>query len=188
MGGRAVAFVANNPAYKAGAIDAAASIKATDFLEVIRPFGHPVVFLTDNPGVLAGSRSEREGVLKWGGKMFQAERRLESPKINVLMRKGFGFGLVNMAATPFDRQTWTYALPSVNLAAMPAASGGPAAGLDEAAQRQVEKAQRAGPYPLASGLGVDDVIDPRELRNAILNALSLAENRETRASVRPRPE
>jgi acetyl-CoA carboxylase carboxyltransferase component len=188
MGGRAVAFIANNPSYKAGAIDAAASITATDFLEVIRPFGHPVVFLTDNPGVLAGSRSEREGVLKWGGRMFQAERRLESPKINVLMRKGFGFGLVNMAATPFDRQTWTYALPSVNLAAMPAASGGPAAGLDEAAQRQVEKAQRAGPYPLASGLGVDDVIDPRELRNAILNALILAENRGARASVGPRPE
>lgn len=177
VGGRSVAFVANNPAQRAGAIDAAAAIKATDFLETIRPFGHPVVFLTDNPGVLAGSRSEREGILKWGARMFQAERRLESPKINVLMRKGFGFGLVNMAATPFDRQTWTFALPSVNLAAMPAASGGQAAGLDEATQEKVADAQRAGPYALASGLGVDDVIDPREIRNAILNALVLAENR-----------
>ena len=136
-----------------------------------------MVFLTDNPGVLAGARSEREGILKWGGKMFHAERRLEAPKINVLMRKGFGFGLVNMAATPFDKQSWTYALPSVNLAAMPAASGGQAAGLDEETQQGVEDAQRAGPYALANGLGVDEVIDPREIRNAILNALVLSEGR-----------
>jgi acetyl-CoA carboxylase carboxyltransferase component len=177
VGGRAVAFVANNPAQRAGAIDAAAAIKATDFLEVVGHFGHPVVFLTDNPGVLAGSRSEREGILKWGGRMFQAERRLRAPKINVLMRKGFGFGLVNMAATPFDRQTFTYALPSVNLAAMPAQSGGQSAGLDEATQQQVEDAQRAGPYALANRLGVDEVIDPREVRNAVLNALALADGR-----------
>jgi acetyl-CoA carboxylase carboxyltransferase component len=111
--------------------------------------------------------------------MFQAERRLRAPKINILMRKGFGFGLVNMAATPFDRQTFTYALPSVNLAAMPAQSGGRAAGLDDESQRQVEDDQRSGPYTLANRLGVDDVIDPREIRNAILNALVLAEGRES---------
>jgi acetyl-CoA carboxylase carboxyltransferase component len=179
VGGRAVAFVANNPAHLAGAIDSAAAIKATDFLESVAPFGHPVIFLTDNPGVLAGSRAEREGILRWGGKMFQAERRLRAPKINILMRKGFGFGLVNMAATPFDRQTFTYALPSVNLAAMPAQSGGRAAGLDDESQRQVEDDQRSGPYTLANRLGVDDVIDPREIRNAILNALVLAEGRES---------
>ncbi len=178
VGGRAVAFVANNPARLAGAIDAAAAIKATDFLRVVGDFGHPVVFLTDNPGVLAGSRSEREGILKWGGRMFQAEHRLRAPKINILLRKGFGFGLVNMAATPFDHQTFTYALPSVNLAAMPADSGGRSAGLDEATQQQVEEAQRAGPYALANRLGVDAVIDPREIRNAILNALVLAEGRD----------
>jgi len=178
VGGRAVAFVANNPAQLAGAIDSAAAIKATDFLEVVGSFGHPVVFLTDNPGVLAGSRAEREGILKWGGKMFQAERGLRAPKINILMRKGFGFGLVNMAATPFDRQTFTYALPSVNLAAMPARSGGESAGLDEASQQQVEEAQRAGPYTLANRLGVDAIIDPREIRNAVLGALVLAEGRD----------
>jgi acetyl-CoA carboxylase carboxyltransferase component len=178
VGGRAVAFVANNPAHLAGAIDSPAAIKAADFLEVVGHFGHPVVFLTDNPGVLAGSRAEREGILKWGGRMFQAERRLRAPKINILMRKGFGFGLVNMAATPFDRQTFTYALPSVNLAAMPARSGGQAAGLDEATQQRVEEAQRSGPYPLANRLGVDEVIDPREIRNAVLNALVLAEGRD----------
>ena len=72
----------------------------------------------------------------------------------------------------------TYALPSVNLAAMPARSGGQSAGLDEATQRQFEEAQRSGPYPLANRLGVDEIIDPREIRNAGLNALVLAEGRD----------
>ncbi|UCE87730.1 MAG: acetyl-CoA carboxylase carboxyltransferase subunit, partial [Deltaproteobacteria bacterium] len=179
IGGRAVALVANNPARGAGgAVDAAAAIKAADFLEVVSNFGHPVIFLTDNPGMLAGTRAEREGILKWGGRMFQVERRMRNPKISVLMRKGFGFGLVSMAATPCDRQTLTFALPSVNLAAMPAESGGAAAGLDAAQQRRAEQAQREGPYRLANALGVDEVIDPRELRNALIGALTLVEGRE----------
>lgn len=180
VGGRAVAFVANNPGYGAGAVDSAAAQKATDFIETVGNFGHPVIFMIDNPGVLAGSRAEREGILKWGGKMFLAERRLENPKIGILMRKGFGFGLVNMAGTPFDHQTMMYALPSVNLAAMPAGSGGRSAKLGDAAQAEVERAQRSGPYALANRLGVDDVIDPREIRNAIMDGLQLTEGREAR--------
>ena len=177
LGGRAVAIVANNPAVGAGALDAPAAIKATEFLETVGAFGQPVIFLVDNPGVLAGTRAERAGILKWGGRMFQAERRLRNPKLSVLLRKGFGFGLVNMAATPFDRQTLTLALPTATLAAMPATSGGRAAGLDDALQEQVERAQREGPWDLAHGLGVDEVIDPRELRDALLRGLELADAR-----------
>ena len=44
FGGRPSAIVANNPAYLAGSVDAAAAIKATDFLEVIGNYDHPVVF------------------------------------------------------------------------------------------------------------------------------------------------
>jgi acetyl-CoA carboxylase carboxyltransferase component len=180
LGGRAVAFVANNPAFAAGAVDASAAIKAADFLEVVGNFGHPVIFLIDNPGVMAGPRAEREGILKWGGKMFLAERRLKNPKLGILMRKGFGFGLVNMGGTPFDHQTLMYTLPSMNLAAMPAGSGGRSAKLDEETQRQVEEAQRSGPYRMANRLGVDDVIDPRDMRNALLNGLLLVEGRDAR--------
>ena len=178
LGGRVVAIVANNPSVGAGALDSPAAIKAADFLNMVGLYGHPVIFLTDNPGVLAGTRAEREGILKWGGRMFHAERRLKNPKINVLIRKGFGFGLVNMAGTPFDNQTATYSFPSMNLAAMPAASGGKSAKLGAEAQAQVEQEQRSGPYRMANGLGVDDVIDPRDLRNVLLHSLMLTEGRE----------
>jgi acetyl-CoA carboxylase carboxyltransferase component len=179
VGGRAVAFVANNPAQRAGALDSAGAIKATEVLELADTFGHPVIFLLDNPGVMAGSEAEREGVLKWGGKMYLAGRRLRTPKSSVLMRKGFGFGLVTMAHMPFDRQTLVLALPSANIASMPAQSGGMTAHLDDETRAKLERAQMAGPYSLANSLGVDDVVDPRELRNALMDGLTMA-------SLRPR--
>ncbi|MGD9793967.1 MAG: acyl-CoA carboxylase subunit beta [Acidimicrobiia bacterium] len=184
LGGQAVGFVANNPAVQAGALDAAAAIKAMDFITLCDTFGQPVIFLLDNPGVLAGSKAERDGVLKWGGRMYLAERRLRTPKISVLMRKGFGFGLVTMAHMPHDRQTLNLALPSANIASMPAQSGGMTANLDDETRQKMEKAQRGGPYGLADRLGVDDVVDPRELRNALIDGLAMAEHRVNR---RPKP-
>lgn len=180
LGGRAVGFVANNPRYRAGALDSPAAIKATDFIQLAETYGHPVIFLLDNPGVMAGSQAERDGILKWGGKMYLAGRRLTTPKISVLMRKGFGFGLVTMAHMPHDNQTLLLALPSANIASMPAQSGGRTAHLDDETRAQMERAQRGGPYGLADRLGVDEVVDPRELRNALLGGLSMAALRRTK--------
>jgi methylmalonyl-CoA decarboxylase subunit alpha len=177
IGGQAVGIVANNPAQQAGALDSAAAIKATDLIETADTFGHPVIFLLDNPGVMAGSQAERDGVLKWGGRMYLASRRLSTPKISVLMRKGFGFGLVTMAHMPHDRQTLTLALPSANIATMPAQSGGRTANLDDDTRAKIERAQRGGPYGLADRLGIDEVVDPRQLRNALINGLATTESR-----------
>jgi methylmalonyl-CoA decarboxylase subunit alpha len=180
LGGRAVAFVANNPRHQAGALPAAAAIKATDIIELAGTFGQPVVFLLDNPGVMAGTAAERSGVLKWGGRMYLAGRRLTTPKISVLLRKGFGFGLVTMAHMPHDRQTLSLALPSANIAAMPAQSGGRTANLDDETRQRIEQAQRGGPYGLADRLGVDEVVEPADLRNVLLAGLELASNRPRR--------
>jgi acetyl-CoA carboxylase carboxyltransferase component len=178
LGGRAVAIVANNPAVRAGAVDSPAAIKAADFLTTIGAFGLPAVFLADNPGVMAGSAAERSGILKWAGRMFQAQRRLRGPKLHVTIRKSFGFGSSTMAQNPFDRQTLSLAFPGVTLDAMPAGSGGRSANLDDATQARVEARQRSGPWGMAAGLTYDDVIDPRELRNALLAGLDLASARE----------
>jgi acetyl-CoA carboxylase carboxyltransferase component len=177
LGGRAVAIVANEPWVRGGAIDSPAAIKAADFIDTAGQFGLPVVFLADNPGVQAGPAAERSGILKWAGRMFQAQRRLSVPKLHVTFRKAFGFGSSVMAHNPFDKQTLSFAFPSVTLDAMPADSGGRAAGLDAEAQTRVEQKQAAGPWSLAGGMGYDDVIDPRELRNALIDGLLLADAR-----------
>jgi acetyl-CoA carboxylase carboxyltransferase component len=177
VGGQACALVANDPSVRSGALDSAAAIKAMDFLETAGSFNLPVVFLADNPGVMAGSKAEREGILKWAGRMFQAERRLRVPKIQVTLRKAFGFGSTTMAQNPFDAQTLALSFPSLVMSSMPAGPGGRSAKLDDEAQARVESEQRAGPWRLAAGMATDDVIDPRELRNAILAGLALAAGR-----------
>lgn len=186
LGGQAVAIVANEPWVRSGAVDSAAAIKATDFLETVGAFHLPVVFLADNPGVLAGTKAEREGILKWGGKMFKAQHRLRAPKLHVTFRKAFGFGSTVMAQNPCDDQTIVLAFPSLTIGAMPAASGGAAAKLDTDAQAEAERRQEAGPWAMARVMAYDEVIDPRELRNALLSGLALAAERIRRAPDAPR--
>ena len=111
LGGRSVAIVANNPAVRAGAVDSPAAIKAMDFIATADAFGLPLVFLADNPGVMAGTQAERDGILKWGGKMFKAQRRARVPKLHVTLRKSFGFGAVTMGQNPFDHQTLCVRVP-----------------------------------------------------------------------------
>jgi acetyl-CoA carboxylase carboxyltransferase component len=179
LGGRSVAILANNPAVRAGAVDSPAAIKAADFIETVGHFGLPAIFLADNPGVMAGTAAERDGILKWAGRMFKAQRRLRSAKLHVTLRKSFGFGASSMAQNPFDNQTLSLAFPGVTMGSMPAASGGRSAKLDAETQAQVEDGQRAGPWTMAEGLTYDDVIDPRELRNVLIAGLELLEGRRS---------
>jgi acetyl-CoA carboxylase carboxyltransferase component len=178
LGGRAVAIVANDPATRGGSVDGPAAIKASRFLEVAGGFHLPVVFLADNPGVMAGTAAERDGALRWAARMFAAQHRLRVPKISVTLRKAFGFGSSIMAMNPFDDQTLSLALPGVSLGAMPARGGGAAAKVGEETQADLDAAEGGGPYSVANSMGFDEIIDPRDLRNALLRGLALASGRD----------
>jgi methylmalonyl-CoA decarboxylase subunit alpha len=185
LGGDVVAVVANQPAVKAGAIDADGADKAARFLDVADAFHLPVVFLADNPGVLAGSAAERAGILRHAARMFAAQHRVRSPKLHVTLRKAYGFGSSLMAMNPFDGQTITLAFPGARLGAMPAESGANAAGLEADTRDLLAHAELGGAYSAADTMSYDAVIDPRELRNALLDALRLASARLT-GPVEPR--
>ncbi len=185
LGGRSVAVVANDPSVMAGTVDSEAADKAAHFLDVAGAFGLPCIFLADNPGVLAGTRAEHQGILRHAARLFAVQHRLAVPKFHVTVRKAFGFGSSIMAMNPFDNQTITLAFPSITLGALPASSEGSAIADPEErarmAARQAEASVTAG-----SRLAYDQVIDPREFRNALLAGLTLAEGRETAAG-QPRP-
>jgi acetyl-CoA carboxylase carboxyltransferase component len=136
------------------------------------------VFLADNPGVLAGTAAERQGILRHAARMFAAQHRLQVPKLHVTLRKAFGFGSSIMAMNPFDGQTISLAFPSITLGAMPAsAEGGGLAGQEE--RDRTAAAQANASITASDRLAYDDVIDPRELRNALLAGLALSEARPT---------
>jgi acetyl-CoA carboxylase carboxyltransferase component len=169
--------VANDPSVMAGTVDSAAADKAAHFLEVAGAFGLPCVFLADNPGVLAGTRAEQQGILRHAARMFAVQHRLAVPKLHVTLRKAFGFGSSIMAMNPFDGQTITLAFPSITLGALPASSEGSAIA-DPEERKRVAAEQAKASVTAGSRLSYDDVIDPRDLRNALLAGLNLAEGRQ----------
>jgi acetyl-CoA carboxylase carboxyltransferase component len=185
LGGHSVAIVANDPSVLAGTIDAEASDKAAHFLDVAGAFALPCVFLADNPGVLAGTTAERQGILRHAARLFAVQHRLTVPKLHVTLRKAFGFGSSVMAMNPFDGQTLTLAFPAVTLGALPAAST--ASAVDDPVERaRLAEEQSQASVHAAARLAYDDVIDPRDLRNALLGGLDLSTGRQ-RMPRRPRP-
>ena len=180
LGGFTVGIIANQPTVNAGAINSAAANKATHFLDICNAYHIPAVFLADNPGVMTGSAAERDGTLRACARMFASQCRLRTPKLHVTLRKSFGFGSSLMAMNPFDDQTATFAFPGISLAAMPAEGGSQAANLDDSEKDAVIKAQMQSTWMTADNLAYDDIIDPRDLRNVLLRALTMFPRRGNR--------
>ncbi len=174
LGGTPILAVANQPTVMGGAITREAAEKAAHFLEVAGAFEMPVVFLADNPGVMAGPDAERSGILRAAARMYRAQRGLRSRKLHVTVRKAFGFGSSLMAMNPFVRQTVTLALPGISLGGVPAFGGARAAGSSAEEENRMAGLQEAAWTPADNG-SYDRVIDPRELRNELLRALRLGE-------------
>lgn len=175
IGGIACLVLANQPAVQAGAITAEAAEKASHFLDVAAAFGLPLVSLVDNPGVMPGPASEQAGVLKSAGRMFSSQRAFRNTKVVVTLRKAFGFGSSVMGMNPFDHQVVSLALPCVSLGGVPAIGGAAASGADADAAAQMAALQ-SGAWVPADAMAFDRVIDPRQLRNEILQALRLTAN------------
>ncbi len=122
LGGHPVAVVANRPDVLAGSIDGDSADKAAHFITVADSFHLPIVFLSDNPGVLPGGASERRGILRSGARMYAAQTLATTPKFEVTVRKAYGFGSMVMGMIPFDGQSGVFALPGATMGAMGAAA------------------------------------------------------------------
>ena len=171
LGGHPVAVVANQPQVLAGSIDTDAADKAAHFIMVADSFHLPIVFLTDNPGMLPGSRSERSGVLRAGARMFAAQTAATTVKLHLTLRKAYGFGSMVMSLLGFDAQAATFAYPGATMGAMSAAALSAASHAGEDLAAKLRDAELQASYHSAAQLGFDELIDPRETRDALLYAL-----------------
>jgi methylmalonyl-CoA decarboxylase subunit alpha len=171
LGGHPVAVVANQPQVIAGSIDADAADKAAHFIMVADSFHVPIVFLADNPGMLPGSRSERSGVLRAGGRMFAAQTAATTLKLHLTLRKAYGFGSMVMSLLGFDHQVATFAYPGATMGAMSAAALSRASHADEDLSSKLRNAELQASYRSAEHMGFDELIDPRDTRDALLASL-----------------
>jgi len=177
LGGHAIAIVANQPNVLAGSIDADAADKAAHLITVADSFHLPIVFLSDNPGMLPGTRSEQRGILRSGARMFAAQTGATTIKVHVTFRKAYGFGSMVMGMSAFDHQTASFAFPGATLGAMSAGASSRSMHADAEAAESLRQAELDASYNAAARLGFDELIDPRETRDVLVNALDLALSR-----------
>jgi acetyl-CoA carboxylase carboxyltransferase component len=177
LGGHPVAVVANQPLVMAGSITADAADKAAHFITVADSYHLPLVFLSDNPGVMPGRASERAGILRSGARMYAAQTHATAPKFEVTLRKAYGFGSMVMGMIPFDGQSGVFAFPGATMGAMGAAAMSRSRGSDADEAAMLSRHETEASYRSAQTFGFDELIDPREIRNVLLHSLQRALHR-----------
>ena len=181
IGGFSVGVVANQPAVLAGVLDINASLKAARFIRFCDAFNIPLVTFEDVPGFLPGVAQEHGGIIKHGAKLLYAYCEATVPKLTVITRKAYG-GAYDVMSSKHIRGDFNVAWPTAEIAVM-----GPKGAVeilfrkeisessDEAAATEAKieeyREKFAHPY-IAAGRGyLDDIIDPRDTRPALIDAL-----------------
>jgi acetyl-CoA carboxylase carboxyltransferase component len=118
--------------------------------------------------------------LRHGARLLAAQARVRSPKLHVTLRSLHALGAPLMGQQPFDGQTLCVAFPGARHGGIPS-EGGHVAVATTHAGALLEHAELGGAYDAAEAVTYDDVVEPGELRDALLDALRLASVRDAGA-------
>jgi acetyl-CoA carboxylase carboxyltransferase component len=187
LGGHSVGIVANQPAVLAGVLDINSSDKAARFVRFCDAFNIPLITFVDVPGFLPGTGQEHGGIIRHGAKLLYAYCEATVPKLTVVTRKAYG-GAYDVMSSKHIRGDVNLAWPTAEIAVMGpdgavsiifrkelAKSENPEKRKDELVAEYREKF--ANPYVAASRGYIDDVIEPRETRPRLINALEMLSNK-----------
>jgi acetyl-CoA carboxylase carboxyltransferase component len=190
LNGEVIGVVGNNSMFKGGVLFVDSADKASRFVQLCDAFNVPLLFLADVPGFMVGSAVEKQGIIRHGAKMITAISEATVPKICVVIRKAYGAGLYAMAGPGFDPDA-TIALPTAKIAVMGAeaavnavyANKIAALGSDEeraafVAERRAEYERDIDIMRLASELVVDTVVEPGDLRDALIRRFDAARTKD----------
>ena len=187
MGGTAVGVVANNPMFKAGALDNDSADKAARFIRMCDAFNIPLLFLQDVPGFIVGKEVEKDGIIRHGAKMLYAVSEATVPKITVIVRKAYGAGYFVMCGKGYYPDL-IVAWPTAEISVM-----GPEGAVNIIFNKQVEAAddpdaakamfvgmirEQINPYIAANWAMIDDVIAPAETRKVVIQGLEIARRKQ----------
>ena len=187
MAGSTVGIVANQPNELAGVLDIDASDKGARFVRFCDAFNIPIITLVDVPGFMPGTAQEQGGIIRHGAKMLYAYTEATVPKITIILRKAYGGAYIVMGSKEL-RCDVNLAWPTAEIAVM-----GPDGAVNVIARRDIAAAddpdakrqelvadyrdQFANPYVAANRGYIDDVIDPRDTRARVIDALEMLANK-----------
>jgi acetyl-CoA carboxylase carboxyltransferase component len=187
LGGHSVGIVANQPMVLAGVLDINASVKAARFIRTCDAFNIPIITLVDVPGYLPGTDQEHNGIIMSGAKLLYAYCEATVPKLTVTTRKAYG-GAYCVMSSKHIRADLNLAWPTAEIAVM-----GPEGAVEIIYRRELKDAEDpvalkkkladeyrdkfANPYIAAARGYIDDVIEPRDTRPRLINALQVFQNK-----------
>jgi acetyl-CoA carboxylase carboxyltransferase component len=187
--GRTVGVIANQPMFMSGAVDNEASDKASSFIRFCDSYNLPLVFVVDTPGAMPGVEQEKGGIIKRGGRFFNAIVEADVPKVTIIVRKAYGGGYAVMGSKQLSADL-NYAWPTARIAVI---------GADGAAQllmkrfpdpttpeaQQIKKdfidgynLNMAIPWIAAERGYIDGVIEPHETRLLLRKSLHILRDKQ----------
>ncbi|MCM3320670.1 acyl-CoA carboxylase subunit beta [Cytobacillus kochii] len=189
--GESIGLVCNQPKVMAGGLDIDSSDKAARFIRFCDSFNIPLVTFEDVTGFFPGIKQEHGGIIRHGAKILYAYSEATVPKLTVILRKAYGGAYVALNSKSIGADL-VFAWPNAEVAVMGPQGAANIIFAKEIAtsenpeQTRAQKIEEyrekfANPYVAASRGMVDDVIDPRETRIKIIQALDMLKNKkETR--------
>jgi propionyl-CoA carboxylase beta chain len=181
LGGKSVGIVANQPSVLAGVLDVDASVKAARFIRFCDAFNIPIITFEDVPGFLPGTVQEHLGIIRHGAKLVYAYSEATVPKITVITRKSYGGAYCVMSSKHIGGDI-NYAYPTAEIAVM-----GPEGAVNILFRNQSAKEKEkalsdyrkrfANPYQAAEIGYIDEIIQPKQTRFKLIQALEMTQNK-----------
>ncbi len=189
--GHPFGLIANNPMHMAGAIEAEGADKAARLMMICNAHGVPILSLCDTPGFMVGPEIEKRAQVRHVCRMFVVGSHVTVPYFTVVLRRGYGLGVMAMARGGFHESFFTTSWPTGEFGGM-GLEGAVKAGFKKelAAIEDPQKREefyeflvaqfyeRGKAINMAAHLEIDSVIDPADTRQWIMRGLKAAPARQ----------
>lgn len=189
--GYPVGIIGNN-----GVLFSESANKAAHFISLCNQNRTPIIYLQNITGFMVGSKYEQGGIVKHGSQMVKAVATSTVPQLTVIVGGSYGAGNYGMCGRAYDPR-FLFTWPNSRIAVM---GGEQAAGVlalvSEAQARargkepdmeRIEATRKAteekfeeesSAYFATARLWDDGILDPRQTREALAVALSVAHNQD----------
>jgi acetyl-CoA carboxylase carboxyltransferase component len=185
--GRSVGIIASQPQVLAGCLDINASDKASRFIRFCDAFNLPIITFADVPGYLPGTDQEWGGIIRHGAKLLWSYSECTVPKLTVITRKAYGGAYIAMSSRHLGAD-FVFAWPTAEIAVMGAEGAvniiyrrdiDGASDPDSVRKEKIQEYEELlyNPYIAAKRGYIDAVIQPRETRSRLSDALDIMQSR-----------
>lgn len=189
--GRPFGVIANNPMHMAGAIEAEGADKAARLMMLCNAHGLPILSLCDTPGFMVGPEIEKRAQVRHVCRMFVVGSHVTVPYFTVILRRGYGLGVMAMAKGGFHESVFSVSWPTGEFGGM-GLEGAVKAGFKKELAAIEDPKKREEFYEslvaqlyeigkainMAAHLEIDAVIDPADTRQWIIRGLKSAPARQ----------